>query len=163
MKRIDQLVTFSVIVFRAAQLADAESISRLLYYLSEKFIIIEFSDQGKAALLKTLSADAIYKNIKNNFRYHVAELDGDIIGVIAMKENQHLYHLFVAESQQGKGVAKSLWHTAKKACLEAEEINQIFVNSSLNAVSFYEQLGFKKQSARQNVNGICFVPMKYVV
>ena len=51
--------------------------------------------------------------------YHVAEDAGRLVGVVAVRDNKHLYHLFVAEPHQGQGLARELWSVAKAACVAA--------------------------------------------
>ena len=39
----------------------------------------------------------------SNFEYFVAESQGLLAGVVALRDNGHLFHLFVAEPFQGQG------------------------------------------------------------
>ena len=55
---------------------------------------------------------AIAKYIRRGYRYHVAENENVIVGIVGIRDNSHLYHLFVAESHQGRGMAKALWEKA---------------------------------------------------
>lgn len=90
----------------------------------------------------------------------MAEVDGKIVGVVAIKENRHLYHLFVSKEFQGRGVARELWEAAKGASLAAGNRGRFTVHSSLGAVGLYERLGFVKESEAVNRSGVVYVPMK---
>ena len=88
---------------RPATLADAESISALIAPLAEKYIAHEFSEEGYQTLLTSVTPDAIRGYIAEGFRYHVAEESGAVVGVVATRDDSHLYPLFVAERSQGRG------------------------------------------------------------
>ena len=81
-------------------------------------------------------------------------------GVIAIRGNRHLYHLFVSERFQGKGVARRLWDVAKAASLDAGNPGVFTVNSSRYAVGLYETFGFAGQSEAIDRSGVICIPMK---
>ena len=148
---------------RAATLRDAESISKLVRQLSAKYIANEFTAEGRETLLNSMTPAAIEKYIQTGFRYHVAEVGGQLVGVVAVKDNSHLYHLFVAENYQRQGIASGLWRLAKQACFEEENPGEFTVNSSKYAQKVYETLGFVAQSGPQDKNGVIFIPMKLTI
>ena len=150
-------------VIREAKPQDAEEISKLISQLSIKFISHEFTTEGKEALLRSMSAIAIKKHIKTGFKYSLALADNEIIGVVGMKDSKHLYHLFVAEHYQRKGIASRLWQVAMQACIEAGNPGEFTVNSSVFAAQAYEAFGFVVQSEPQLKNGVVFIPMKLVI
>lgn len=63
------------------------------------------------------SEQSIREFVANGFRYHVAELNGRIVGFVGVRDNKHLYHLFVANEYQRQGLGRRLWSTARTACL----------------------------------------------
>jgi ribosomal protein S18 acetylase RimI-like enzyme len=151
------------LTIRPATPEDIESISQLLCELSERFITAEFSSEGKRALLETLTPDGIGKSMQSGFRYHVAEEKGQLAGVVGMKEDSHLYHLFVAESFQRRGIARKLWQCAMNECLERGNPGKFTVNSSIYAQGAYEKFGFVAISGPTDKGGVVFVPMKLIV
>ena len=144
---------------RPARLADAEAISALVTYLAAKYIANEFPDEGSQALLRSMTPDAIRGSIAKGFCYHVAEESDDIVGVVATRNNSHLYNLFVAEASQGQGLARKLWQVARRACLEAGNPGEFTVRSSRFAVGFYEKLGFEREKEVIH-NGVAAVTMR---
>ena len=144
---------------RAALLTDSENISELVSGLSAKFITGEFSSAGRAHLLSTMTPQAIEKFIQSGYRYHVAEMDDKLVGVVAVKDNKHLYHLFVAEEYQRQGIAKKLWQLAMEECLNNENTGEFTVNSSEYAQKVYERLGFVARPGPRVKNGVIFFPM----
>ena len=148
---------------RAAIPDDSENISKLICVLVEKFIATEFSSKGRVFLLSTMTADAIRQSMQSGYRYHVAEIKGLLAGVVAVKGNAHLYHLFVAEQFHRKGIAKKLWQLAMKECLHDGNTGEFTVNSSAYALGVYKKLGFVAQPGPKEKNGVVFYPMKLIV
>ena len=104
--------------------------------------------------------EKIEKYIQSGYRYHVAETDSQVVGVVAVRDNVHLFHLFVAEQYQRRGIATQLWKVAKTVCLNEGNPGEFTVNSSSFARDVYEKLGFISCSDPQEIDGILFYPMK---
>lgn len=148
------------IAIRHATVADSGHISELLCNLSRKYITPELTSEGEKALLGSMSPKAIRNYIQSGFRYHVAEADKRTIGVVAVSENKHLYHLFVARSFQRQGVARQLWRVAMQECLSNGNTGIFTVNSSEYAQGAYKKLGFVAKSTVQEKDGVRFIPMQ---
>ena len=144
---------------RLATAADTDAISSLIVPLAKKYIAHEFSSEGRRQLLASMAPEAIRGFIDKGFRFHVGEEAGQVIGVVGTRDNNHLFHLFVAEEFQGRGLAFTLWQVARKACLEAGGQGEFTVNSSRNAVGYYEQLGFVREH-EDNRNGVISIAMR---
>ena len=145
---------------RRATTEDAAEISYLISSLSKKFITDDCSEEGAFSLLNSMQPESILGYIQAGYRYHVGELNSVIVAVVATKNNSHLYHLFVAESEQGKGYSSRLWQVAKQACIETGNLGEFTVNSSLKAQNVYKSWGFTAIQGQRETNGIIDVPMK---
>jgi GNAT superfamily N-acetyltransferase len=144
---------------QAASLADAEEISALIIELSDPFYVRP-SRIGAELFLESVSAEAQRSYLSaSNFLYYVAKFQGGIAGVIALRDNSHLFHLFVAKPFQGMGLSSRLWRLVKSKAREAGNLGEFTVNSSLNAVVVYEKFGFVPRGDIQNMHGISFQPM----
>jgi len=147
---------------RRARLEDAAAISRLAQELTRRFIARDCTEEGLRFLLGSLEPEAIGRNIATDCRYHVAESRGEIIGAVAVHENRHLYHLFVAEAFQRRGVGRELWQAARAASVAAGNPDRFTVNAACSVCAVYERLGFTAASAPVRKNGILTVPMRFV-
>jgi ribosomal protein S18 acetylase RimI-like enzyme len=145
---------------RSAVIEDAPAISALVRALTREFIVPEFTKEAADLLLGEMDTASIRKYIASGYRYHVAEEAGRIVGAVALKENSHLYHLFVSKAFQGRGVARKLWEVAQAASLAAGNPGRFTVNASLNAVGVYEKLGFVKASEPVSRAGVFYLPMR---
>jgi GNAT superfamily N-acetyltransferase len=145
---------------RAARPGDSERISQLLCELSTKFITGDFSPEGAQYLLETMTPDAIRTCIQSGYEFHVAEgEDGRLAGVVGVKDNTHLYHLFVAEQYQRQGLARMLWQTAMQSCLARGNPGEFTVHSSAYARGAYKALGFTAHAGAKEKGGVVFYPM----
>ncbi len=145
---------------RRATIEDALAISNLIRPLAQRYIAHEFTPQGAANLLASLDAAAIEGYLASTFEYHLAEAHGSVVGVVGVRENSHLYHLFVADDYRGHGLARRLWHVARDACRQAGNLGRFTVNSSSFAVGMYHKFGFIETGPPQTKNGVTSIPMK---
>jgi GNAT superfamily N-acetyltransferase len=148
---------------REATLADSERISRLIYSLARKYITHEFTSDGAKNLLSSMKSEEIKKQITSGMKYHLAEIDGQLVGVVGVRDNRHLYHLFVDEEHQKQGIAKELWCVALELCLLKGNPGTFTVNSSKYALPVYKKLGFVVKSVPQENNGVIYIPMELTI
>ena len=85
---------------------------------------------------------------------------GQIVGVILIKRFWNLTNLFVAPSHQRRGIGEALVRAGLEACRHRSPRSKIQVNSSSNAVGFYEAMGFKQTGAAIDRPGGC-VPFEH--
>jgi GNAT superfamily N-acetyltransferase len=151
------------IAIRDARPGDIPEISRLISDLAARYIVHDFTAEGAERLLSAMSEHAIAGYFQDGYRCHVAETHESLAGVVATRDNRHLYHLFVADRHQGRGLATRLWHVARDACLAEHDAREFTVNSSRFAVGFYEKLGFVRQADFQEHGGVISIPMKLLL
>lgn len=145
---------------RAGTPADANAVSAFIAPIAERFVAHEFEPDARARFLETFSPNAIKSYFGKGFRYHIAESDQTIVGVVATRANSHLYHLFVAASRHRSGLGRRLWRIASEASRAAGHQGDFTVNSSRFAVGFYERLGFRRDGAAHTVEGVISFPMR---
>jgi GNAT superfamily N-acetyltransferase len=118
---------------KRATIADATEISALIRSLSKPFLVSptgEGSEQFYASVNESATAGYLSAT---NYSYFVARSQGQLVGVVAVRDNSHLFHLFVAEQFQGQGLSSKLWHLAKAEAMDLGNPGKFTVNSSLNA------------------------------
>jgi GNAT superfamily N-acetyltransferase len=141
---------------RVANKHDVPDICNLVKSLSHFYL-----ESGESELpnwfSETLTKDSFLKRVLND-EYHnfVYEIEGKVEGYLSLKGNSHLYHLFVSETHQGKGISRSLWTHAINEC--ASELYTL--RSSLFAVPIYKKFGFKVVGEAGEKDGIGFQPME---
>ena len=166
-----------------ADINDAAEISTLIKNTAAKNLRHEFSDDGWVLFLKLLSEKTqtgLLKNKKFNYFIMIREatlsLPKKILAVLAIKDNNHLFHLFVENNSIGKGLGKNLCNyylqsmkknnmgSSTTAFITAKpKFDKITVNSSDYAIPFYQNIGFVMAAGRQKKNGVCYTPMTYAL
>lgn len=148
-------------MIRRAKESDVNAISELIIRVSQQFVLKDYSEEGQRNYLRSVDPVSILNYLRGDFDYYVAEEENEIIGVMAIRELSHLYHLFVAGSHHGKGIARSLWEYVLSACLEAGNSGVFTVNSSAFAVPAYLKMGFVIMGEPIEKSGVISTPMEY--
>lgn len=149
-----------LIMIRPARETDAALMAELIE--SHFDSLINDPDQpGADEFLQTLSVDAFQQRLKSsNYRYTVAEDAGVMAGFAAIKDQSHLYHLFVAKTHQGQSVGRRLWEEQAAFSRGNGNSTGFSVNSSPAAQVVYEKFGFKVTTGPVAEHGVIFIPMQ---
>ena len=143
---------------RKAEISDAAEIRTLVLSLAH-FYLEDKDSPLPTWLAATLDQGAFEQRLASSgFDHFVYLNNGRIGGYIALKDKHHLYHLFVAEDQQGKGIARKLWGHLLTACPS----DRYSVRSSLHAVAVYKRFGFIESGDMASKDGVGFQPMEVV-
>lgn len=144
---------------RPAGAADASAISALILSL-QPYLTIEPDGSEAEEFLVSLSPDIIRRNLQDeHYRYQLA-FDGDALaGVVAVRDNSHLFSLYVGSSWHGQGVGRRLWECARDEALARGNPGSFTVNSSTFAEAMYRHLGFVPTGPVAEMHGIRFIPM----
>lgn len=146
------------IVLREATPADAAAISALVSTLTRRWIAPDCDEEGIALLLEGMTQARVEERLRDGHRNVVADLDGRIIGVATLRLPSHLYHLFVADDMQRRGLARALWNAVRVA---ADPAAPVTVNASLHALEAYRRMGFEATGPQMHERGLRFVPMRW--
>ena len=145
---------------RPATPNDSLTISALIRSVAHYFTLHP-EGIGAEEFLKTISPEGINSYITApNFHYLVGFIGDELAGVVAIRDNNHLYHLFVSPQFQRMGIAKELWRVAMDESLQRGNPGEFTVNSTPFAVPIYESFGFEITGQKVETMGIAFVPMK---
>lgn len=150
---------------RPATSADAPSISQLIQAVAIQFVKDDFlTDIGKVKFFNSTSKYSISTYLQEGYHYWLAEnTKGKLYGIISIKENKHIFHLFVHPDYHGKGVASTLWETACRHALQTGNPGNFTVFSSSFAHNWYKKWGFKETKPFMIKNGIRSIPMELEV
>lgn len=141
--------------YRLAKLDDAKAISRLICAVVEEFVIVDFTPRGAKNMRSIISEQAIRGYIEQGLYYYLAIHANQIVGVLAIKQRNHIYHFFVDKPHQKKKVAYNLWRRWQAS----DPQPRITVSSSKFAMAFYRSLGFKQHQPKVDINDIVSYPM----
>jgi GNAT superfamily N-acetyltransferase len=144
---------------RPASAEDARAISSVIKGLSHYFLSAP-PGEGAETGMQGIEPSGIEDFIASNRYCHwVACVQGQVIAVAGLRDNTHLYHLFVAADWQGHGVGGALWRQVQSAALAAGNTGAFTVNSTLYGRPVYERFGFTTTGPVTERDGMIFIPM----
>lgn len=151
------------LVLRKGEATDAHAISHLLMAASVRHVLPDFSEAGQDYYSAQLAPAQIEAKLRQPevFRFHLATLDDELLGVAAIKENMHLYYLFSDNQHRRRGIARRLWQCVLDEAVAAGNPGAFSVNASRYAVAAYWRLGFLPNGPEAECNGIRYVPMAF--
>ena len=149
---------------RKATEQDSAAISTLIRSVANLYVQEDFlTDIGKVKFFNSTSQNSIADYLKDGYLYWLAECERETRGVIAIKENKHIFHLFVHPKFHGKGIASALWDRAFQHALQKGNPGNFTVFSSSFAHNLYKKWGFRDTKAFMIKNGIRSIPMSLEV
>ena len=92
--------------------------------------------------------------------------DGDsLVALIGMRsDRKHINLVFTKKEYHRKGIARAIFHYLLKDVLnDNPSLEALTLNASPYGLPFYYAIGFVPLSGEQEINGIRFTPMKYVI
>ena len=141
--------------------ADVPAAARLLRDSAREFIVHESPPEGASTFLRENDEAGLRGYLERGHVYHVA-LDGnELAGFVAIRDNSHVFHLFVDKRWHGRGLARRLWEVARAAATQRGGSGVFTVNASHHAVPVYERFGFVRSTPTQCVKGLYFNPMLF--
>ena len=152
-----------MITITEASRHDARAISRLMVPVAMSQISSEFPPEGQKELLSGMTPEAVEKNLLQGYRYFLAFDGKQPCGIIGMRGYSHIYHLFVAGNQQGRGIGRQLWDRVCATNRAEIRLSEYTVYSSRYAEKFYHQLGFRRTADEQTRHGVTAIPMRLII
>lgn len=136
----------------------------------EVFMQFEATDYGPSGV-DTFKNDIVQneeyiKNAKLGKCPIYGAFDGDkIVALIGMRSNKtHINLVFTKKEYHRRGIAKSIFNYLLNDIInENPTLEEITLNSSPYGLPFYLAIGFIPLSDEQEINGIRFSPMKYII
>jgi GNAT superfamily N-acetyltransferase len=139
---------------------DARAISALIVDL-QPFLTIAPDGAGAEQFMATVQPEIIAANLRaDNYRYQLALQGTALAGVVAVRDNAHLFNLYVAKQFHGHGLGRQLWEAARDDALERGNAGSFTVNSSAYAEQVYRRWGFEPTAPVQEQHGLRYIPMR---
>ena len=136
--------------------ADLPAVSRFVLAVCERDVFEHFDEAGRDTLREIYGLESLRNQLKTGGPLVIAESGNELVGAAAMRPPAHVYLLYVLGSRRRQGLGRRLMQRLVSRCQEAEHIT---LNAHLEAVPFYESLGFRADGPRQTEKGLQFLPM----
>ena len=148
-------------LIRPCEDADLPVMARLLRASALEYIVHESPPEGACTFLRENDEDGLRGYARAGHVYHVALDGGELAGFVAIRNNDHVFHLFVDRRWHRQGLARRLWEAARVAAVKRGAGGSFTVNASNHAVPVYQAFGFERTAPTQCVKGLYFNPMRY--
>lgn len=138
-----------------------EEAMALAWRTFKKFEADEYGREGTESFLNFISDTTLFKVFLNGgYKVFVAVENGKIIGLISLRDTNHISLLFVEEEYHKKGVGRNLIAYLREYLRTREHLHWCTVNAAPYAVEFYYRLGFFKIGDEMENDGIRYTPLK---
>ena len=129
----------------------------------DTFLIFEAPDYSLRGVynFKNFIRDPLLKKMHTYGEYIAigAFMDERIVGILGVRNVNHVSLLFVDRDHHHQGIATSLMESFFKDARK-EGITHVTVNASPYAIGFYHKIGFMDVSKEVEKDGIRFTPMR---
>jgi predicted GNAT family N-acyltransferase len=90
---------------------------------------------------------------------------GKMVALIGMRSSRtHINLVFTKKEYHRRGIAREIFeHLLEDVLRDNPNLTELTLNSSPYGLPFYLKIGFVRLSEEQEINGIRFTPMKYVI
>ncbi len=150
----------SPLTYRSMTPDEAEAASKMVAEVFDQFIAPEYAPEGRAQFMRYIEPAELRARLNSRHFTLLAFVGDQIVGILEMRDYEHISLLFVAAAYHRQGIAGELWRRALALCRSHNPgLTRVTVNSSPFAVEVYRRLGFSPAGPRQVVHGIGFVPM----
>ena len=155
------------IVIRKIQSNEVNEAMKLALEVFMQFEAPDYDPSGVETFKRDIVENPSFINdAKNGLCPIYGAFDGDkMVALIGMRSSKtHINLVFTKKEYHRKGIATSIFKYLLTDLLnENPTLNEITLNSSPFGLPFYISLGFIPLSAEQEINGIRFTPMKYII
>ena len=155
------------IVIRKISCNEVESAMALALEVFMQFEAPDYHPSGVETFKRDIVENADYlEKAKKGICPIYAAFDGEkIVSIIGMRSNRtHINLVFTKKEYHRKGIATAIFNYLLEDVLnENPSLQELTLNSSPYGLPFYLHIGFVPLSEEQEINGIRFTPMKYVV
>jgi GNAT superfamily N-acetyltransferase len=139
---------------------DAKAVSALVLSLVDDMLVDPEGEEAQR-FYASMSPNEVTKYMEMPTRFYVvAEVDGQVQGMIMVRNDNYIGQFFVSHAHQGKGLGSALWQFALTHARQLGGAGQFTVNSSLAAVPVYKRFGFVALGAPEVASGFKFIPMR---
>lgn len=143
------------------KLGDEKPVHELVKSVYDEFISHENSIEGNELFYNWIAPDSIARRQEAQNNLWIAWADGEVVGIIEIRDNKNITLLFVDKFYQSRGIATNLLQTALSVSIGRNpKLEKFFVHASLCSMPVYKRLGFKVTGKARKDKGIYYVPME---
>lgn len=135
-----------------------EEVSRLVSSVFNEFIGCEYTEEGNTVFNDFIAPEKILERYNNGDILLTFQQDGSIIGMIEVRDNNHISLFFVGKKHHNTGIGRALLN--ETVSMVKGKTDLLTVNASPFSEKIYRKLGFERTGEKTEKNGIIFIPMR---
>ncbi|MBR5421130.1 MAG: GNAT family N-acetyltransferase [Lachnospiraceae bacterium] len=159
---------------------DWEGAMALAWRTFSQFEALYYPPEGCESFIEFISGNDLRKMfMMGRYRMFVAKCDEKLVGLISIREHNHISLLFVDSAYQSSGIGRALLKAAEDYLWDRdilpldneedmildilynkEEEHFVTVNAAPSAVQFYIRCGFEQEGPQMEDSGIIYVPLR---
>lgn len=155
------------IIIRKIKSSEVEAAMDLALEVFMQFEAPDYDPSGAETFKRDIVENAEYlEKAKQGICPIYGAFDADkIVALIGMRSNRtHINLVFTKKEYHRRGIARAIFHYLLNDILEENpSLEALTLNASPYGLPFYLAIGFIPQSEEQEMNGIRFTPMKYII
>ena len=155
------------IVIRKITCHEVESAMRLALEVFMQFEAPDYDPMGVESFKRDIVENPEYlENARRGICPIYGAFDGDkIVALMGMRSSKtHINLVFTKKEYHRKGIARAIFRYLLNDILtENPALEALTLNASPYGLPFYLALGFVPLTGEQEINGIRFTPMKYII
>lgn len=149
------------ILIRKATIADWEETMTMTWRTFMRFEAKDYGVEGVENFRNFISDPMLRRMfILGTYHMYVATHLGKIIGMVSLRDENHISLLFVDEAYHRKGIGRRLIDTIGAFSKEEYGKDEITVNAAPYGFGFYRKIGFCSISPLMTNGGIKYTSMK---
>jgi GNAT superfamily N-acetyltransferase len=153
------------IIIEELAIDEINYVSNMIDIVFDEFVGKDYSVEGNNTFKDYIRPQNILCRLTDKIsKFFAVKIENVIIGLMEIKNKDHISLFFVKKEFHGQGIGKHLfWHYLSIIIKENAGIKMLTVNSSIYAEKIYSKLGFIKTNEMQEKDGIKYIPMEYKI
>lgn len=149
------------ILIRKAEMADWEETMAMIWKTFMKFEAADYGAEGTNNFRNFISDPMLRRMfLLGSYHMFVATHLNKIVGMVSLRDKNHISLLFVDEAYHKKGIGRRLIDTIGAFSKEEYGKEEITVNAAPYGLGFYRKVGFCSVSPLLTNGGIKYTSMK---
>lgn len=128
-----------------------------------KFDAADYCQKGVDNFREFVTDNTLYRNFcDGKYPVFVAQMGQETVGVISLRNGNHISLLFVDGIYHRRGIGNALISYVKDFLRDEVKVGNVTVFAAPYAYSFYKAVGFKEIGYETERDGMIFTPMELV-
>ncbi len=149
------------VIIRKAQMSDWEETMTMTWRTFLKFEAREYGEEGTKNFRNFITDPLLRRMfLLGTYHMYVAVCGDKIVGMVTLRDKNHISLLFVDEAYHRQGIGRRLIDIIGAFSKEEYGKKEITVNAAPYGLEFYKRIGFCVTSPKERRDGIIYTSMK---